>query len=77
MLPMLDFFLLSSVIAPESDVREPDGKSWLAAVICNFSMSTTILLQFVAVKMLPLSDFVTFQFTAPVFAMMATTCVMR
>lgn len=40
-------------------------------------MSTTILLQFVAVKMLPLSDFVTFQFTAPVFAMIATTCVMR
>jgi len=61
----------------EGDVMQPDGKSWFSAVICNFAMSTTILLQFVAVKMLPLSDFITFQFTAPVFAMIATTCVMR
>ena len=60
-----------------SDEEIPDSTSWFAAIICNFAMSVTILLQFVAVKMLPLSDFVTFQFTAPVFAMLATTVVMR
>ena len=52
-------------------------KCWLSAVLCNIAMAVTLLLQFVSVKMLPLSDFVTFQFTAPVFAMIASVCLKR
>ena len=52
-------------------------KCWLSAVVCNIAMAVTLLLQFVSVKMLPLSDFVTFQFTAPVFAMFASVCLKR
>ena len=44
--------------------------AWLGLVSSNIATAITILLSYVAVTMLPLSDFITFGFTAPVFTLM-------
>ena len=44
--------------------------AWISLAVSNFAVAVTILLSYVAVNMLPLSDFIVFGFTAPVFTLM-------
>ena len=46
------------------------SSAWISLVVSNFAVAVTILLSYVAVNMLPLSDFIVFGFTAPVFTLM-------
>ena len=44
--------------------------AWLSLASSNIAIAATILLSYVAVCMLPLSDFIVFAFTAPVFTLL-------
>ena len=52
-------------------------KTWVAAWIANILLSTSQIIAYTAVKMIPLSDFVVLCFTSPVFALIASAILMR
>ena len=54
---------------PGSD-NEYDAKSWLSLIMSNLAIAVTILLSYVAVTLMPLSDFIVFGFTSPVFTLL-------
>ena len=45
-------------------------RSWLSLVSSNVMIAVTILLSYLAVGMIPVSDFIVFSFTAPVFSVL-------
>ena len=47
-----------------------DVKSWISLIASNLSIAITILLCYIAVTLMPLSDFIVFGFTSPVFTLM-------
>ena len=47
-----------------------DSKAWLSLIISNLAIAVTILMSYVAVTLLPLSDFIVFEFTCPVFTLL-------
>ena len=47
-------------------------KSWLVAVMCNIALAVAFLLESVSLRILPLSDHMTYQFTALVFAVISS-----
>ena len=54
-----------------SDIDDThDAKAWLSLIVSNFSIAVTILLCYIAVSLMPLSDFVVFGFTTPVFTLL-------
>jgi len=53
------------------------GCLWIKVFICNLFTAIACLLCYIAVKMLPLSDYIVFVFTAPVFTLFYTICIMR
>ena len=46
-----------------------NSKAWLSLIISNLAIAVTILLSYVAVTLMPLSDFIVFEFTCPVFTL--------
>ena len=54
-----------------------DWKTWTALTLANILMTSMNIVCFIAVKMLPLSDFVVLCFTSPIFAIMASVCILR
>jgi len=53
------------------------GCLWVQVFICHLFTAVSCLLCYIAVKMLPLSDYIVFVFTAPVFTLFYTICIMR
>ena len=54
-----------------SDIDDTyNAKAWLSLIVSNFSIAVTILLCYIAVSLMPLSDFVVFGFTTPVFTLL-------
>ena len=47
-----------------------DSKAWLSLIVSNLAIAVTILMSYVAVTLLPLSDFIVFEFTCPVFTLL-------
>ena len=64
----------------DSDERQQQERSWLLwpmVILCNTGLAFVLLLVFVAVKMLPLSDFMVFTFSSPVFTLAFSACILR
>lgn len=49
---------------------EYGATAWLSLIISNMAIAVTILLSYVAVTLMPLSDFIVFGFTSPVFTLL-------
>ena len=47
-------------------------KAWLCLLTGNLAIAVTILLSYLCVTMMPLSDFIVFAFTSPVFTLAIT-----
>ena len=56
---------------------EFDWRVWGSMATANFLLTLMQILCFIAVKMLPLSDFVTLAFLEPIFTTIFSTCVYR
>jgi len=56
---------------------ETGWKIWMAVIICNLGMAVVVLLSFLALQMIPLSDFIVFSFTAPIFALITSYFIIR
>ena len=54
-----------------------DNKTWMAVGMANFVVTVTELICFTAVKLVPLSDFIVFVFTSPVFTLAASYIILR
>ena len=52
-------------------------KTWAIVAAANILMTSMQILCFLAVKMLPLSDFIVLCFTSPVFTLAASFCILR
>merc|ERR1711962_1704127 len=63
------------------DQRQPQPRytagAWLSLIISNLAIAVTILLSYLCVTLLPLSDFIVFAFTAPVFTLAFTMAINR
>lgn len=78
------FFGLWSVIhrfgkrkAPEEEEQKIGFKLWFVATLTNLGMALVILICFIAIKLMPLSDFIVFAFTAPIFTLVTSAFVLR
>ena len=47
-------------------------RSWLFLIISNMAIAVAILLSYISVQLLPLSDFIVFAFISPVFTLIYT-----
>ena len=62
---------------PDHGVTDVDWKLVLMVCLCGLSFGTMTLLAYIGVKLMPLSDFVVFGRTAPVFALILSAIVLR
>ena len=44
--------------------------AWLSLITSNLAIAVTMLLSYICVTLLPLSDFIVFEFTSPVFTLL-------
>ena len=51
--------------------------TWIVVALANIVLTSMQILCFLAVKMLPLSDFIVFCFTSPVFTLAASFIILR
>ena len=61
----------------DSSRRQVEWKAWIIAVVASLWMAIVVLLTFMAIEMMPLSDFVVFSFTAPIFTLITSYFMLR
>ena len=52
-------------------------QTWAVLAMANIILTSMQLACFVAIKMVPLSDFIVLCFTSPVFTLMASGCILK
>jgi len=50
---------------------------WALVLVTNVLIAVTILLSYIGLKMMPLSDFIVFAFTSPIFTLIASALILR
>jgi len=62
----------------DPDARVATGwRLWALVIVCNIGIAVTILLVYIGLKMLPLSDFIVFAFTSPIFTLIASAFILK
>ena len=54
-----------------------DVKFWITMTFCNILVAATVILTFMAVDLLPLSDFTMLAFTTPMFTMLFSFIILK
>ena len=54
-----------------------DVKFWITMTFCNIMVAATVILTFMAIDLLPLSDFTMLAFTTPIFTMVFSFIILK
>ena len=54
-----------------------DVKFWITMTFCNILVAATVILTFMAIDLLPLSDFTMLAFTTPIFTMVFSFIILK
>ena len=61
----------------QMDQPTMDVKFWITMTFCNILVAATVILTFMAIDLLPLSDFTMLAFTTPMFTMLFSFIILK
>ena len=61
----------------QMDQPTMDVKFWITMTFCNILVAATVILTFMAIDLLPLSDFTMLAFTTPMFTMVFSFIILK